>query len=80
MDPATITDAREDTTSVSELLIEFGGWLDRQRGLAPITIHNYCWHAEQFLVTLPQPTQVAVSILDAGTVTAFMVEYCPATS
>ena len=76
MDPVSTADAREDTASVSDLLIEFGGWLDRQRGLAPITIHNYCWHAEQFLAALPQPTQVSVSLLDAGTVTAFMVEYC----
>ena len=51
-------------------------WLDRQRGLAPITIDNYCWNVEQFLTALPQPTQVSVSLLDAGTVTAFMVEYC----
>ena len=50
--------------------------LDRQRGLAPITIDNYCWNVEQFLAALPQPTQVSVSLLDAGTVTAFMVEYC----
>ena len=51
-------------------------WLDRQRGLAPVTIDNYCWNVEQFLAALPQPTQVSVSLLDAGTVTAFMVEYC----
>ena len=76
MDPVSTADAREDTASVSDLLIEFGGWLDRQRGLAPVTIHNYCWHAEQFLAALPQPAQVSVSLLDAGTVTAFMVEYC----
>ena len=76
MDPVSTADAREDTASVSGLLIEFGGWLDRQRGLAPVTIHNYCWHAGQFLAALPQPAQVSVSLLDAGTVTAFMVEYC----
>ena len=76
MDPVSTAGAREDTASVSGLLIEFGGWLDRQRGLAPVTIHNYCWHAGQFLAALPQPAQVSVSLLDAGTVTAFMVEYC----
>lgn len=76
MDPVGTADAREDTASASTLLVEFGEWLDRQRGLAPITIHNYCWHAEQFLATLSQPTQMSVSLLDAGTVTAFMVEYC----
>lgn len=76
MDPVSTADAREDTASVSALLVEFGEWLDRQRGLAPITVHNYCWHAGQFLVTLAQPAQVSLSLLDAGTVTAFMVEYC----
>ncbi|GEM_PF-4234074 len=74
MDPVSTADAREDTASVSDLLTEFGGWLDRQRGLAPITIHNYCWHAGQFLAALPWPAQVSVSLLNAGTVTAFMVE------
>jgi integrase/recombinase XerD len=76
MDPVSTTDALEDTASVSGLLVEFGEWLDRQRGLAPVTVHNYCWHAEQFLAALPEPMQVSVSLLDAGTVTAFMVEYC----
>jgi integrase/recombinase XerD len=64
MDPVAAADAREDTASVSDLLIEFGAWLDRQRGLAPVTVHNYRWNVEQFLAGLPQP--VAVSRLDAG--------------
>ena len=64
------------SASVSGLLIEFGQWLDRQRGLSPITVHNYCWHVEQFLRSLPGTGQEAVSVLDAGTVTAFMVEFC----
>jgi integrase/recombinase XerD len=76
MDLVSTAGTREDTASVSDLLIEFGGWLDRQRGLAPVTIHNYCRHAEQFLAVLPDPAQVSVSFLDAGTVTAFMVGYC----
>ena len=76
MDPVAVADAREDAASVSDLLIEFGEWLDRQRGLAPVTVHNYCWGVEQFLAGLPQPVDVSVRGLDAGTVTAFMVEYC----
>ena len=76
MDPVCTADAREGTASVSGVLVEFGEWLGRQRGLAPITIDNYCWNVKQFLGALPQPTQVSVSLLDAGTVTAFMVEYC----
>jgi integrase/recombinase XerD len=76
MDPVHTAVAREDAASVSDLLIEFGEWLDRQRGLAPITIENYGWHAGQFLAALPGPAEVSVSLLDAGTVTAFMVEFC----
>lgn len=33
-------------------LVRRGG-RDRQRGLAPVTVHNYCWNAEQFLAWLP---------------------------
>ncbi|HZM77079.1 MAG TPA: tyrosine-type recombinase/integrase [Candidatus Limnocylindrales bacterium] len=76
MDPVHTAVAREDAASVSDVLIEFGEWLDRQRGLAPITIHNYRWHAGQFLAALPGPAEVSMRLLDAGTVTAFMVEYC----
>jgi integrase/recombinase XerD len=76
MDPVCTADAREGTASVNDVLIEFGQWLDRQRGLAPITITNYRWNVEQFLRALPQPTQESVSLLDSGTVTAFMVQYC----
>lgn len=76
MDAIGITAVREDTTSVEGLLIEYEGWLDCQRGLAPITISNYCWHVERFLSALPGPTQLSLGLLDAGTVVAFMVEYC----
>jgi len=76
MDPASTADVGEDTALSSDLLVEFAGWLDRQRGLAPITIHNYCWNAEQFLAALPQTDPVSVGLLDTGTVTGFIVEYC----
>jgi integrase/recombinase XerD len=76
MDPVSTAGDRRDMASVSDVLVEFGWWLERQRGLAPITIRSYCWHAGQFLAALPQPAQVSVSLLDAGTVTAFMVGYC----
>lgn len=71
-----ITGARDDLSSGSEVLAEFGGWLDRQRGLAPVTVHNYCWNAGQFLAALPEPASVSVGLLEAGTVTTFMVTYC----
>ena len=35
-------EARDGTASVSGVLVEYGEWLDRQRGLAPVTIDNYC--------------------------------------
>ena len=76
MDPVNTADVGEGTVAVRELLEEFGVWLDRQRGLAPITVRNYCWGVEQFLVSLPPAVQGSLSLLDAGTVTAFMVEYC----
>lgn len=76
MDPVCTADARHGTASVSSVLVEYAEWLDRQRGLAPITIDNYCWNVEQFLTALPQPIEVSVCLLDAGTVTAFMVAYC----
>ena len=58
MDRVSSVDVRGGSASVSELLVEFGGWLDRQRGLAPVTVHNYCWNAGQFLEALPESTQV----------------------
>lgn len=76
MDSICTIGAREGTAPAGDLLVEYGQWLDRQRGLAPITVHNYCWNVEQFLKALPQPMQVSVSLLDAGMVTAFMVEFC----
>ena len=76
MDQLCTADAREGAASVSELLVEFGQWLDRLRGLAPISIDNYCWNVEQFLAVLSEPAEVSVSLLDAGIVTGFMVEYC----
>ena len=66
----------EVSVSVGGLLIEFGEWLDRQRGLSPITVGNYCWNVEQFLRSLPRTVQISVRLLDAETVTAFMVEFC----
>lgn len=67
---------RVGEASVKGLLGEFGVWLDRQRGLAAVTVGNYCWNAERFLETLPPPVEVSVGLLDAGAVTAFMIEFC----
>lgn len=66
----------EPTASEEDLLAEFGGWLNRQRGLAPVTVHNYCWNVGRFLAVLPEPVRASVCALDAAAVTGFMVEFC----
>lgn len=76
MNPISTTSAGEGMASVNGLLAEYGTWLDRQRGLAPISVNNYCWNVEQFLAALPGPAEVSMGLVDAGRVTAFMVEYC----
>lgn len=56
------------------LLAEFGRWLDHQRGLAPITVQNYCWNVGRFLKALPPGN--SLGLLDAGIVTTFMIDFC----
>ena len=56
MDLVCTPDAGDGTAS--GVLAEYGHWLDRQRGLAPITVHNYCWNVERFLAALPTPPVV----------------------
>ena len=58
-----------------ELLVGFGQWLDHRRGLAPVTVKNYCWNAREFLRWLSAPPQEAVRLLDAATVTGFIMEF-----
>lgn len=65
-----------DADSLTELLVEFGRWLDHQRGLAPVTVKNYCWNARRFLEELAPPVEVSVGLLDAGVITSFMIEFC----
>jgi integrase/recombinase XerD len=55
------------------LLAEFRTWLDRERGLSAMTVCCYSKQAKYFLAAVGGPG--AVSGLDAGTVTAFMVEH-----
>jgi integrase/recombinase XerD len=55
------------------LLAEFRAWLDRERGLSPVSVRCYSKQAKYFLAAVGGPG--AVSGLDAGKVTAFMVEY-----
>ena len=55
------------------LLAEFRMWLDRERGLSPVSVRCYSKQAKYFLAAVGGPG--AVSGLDAGKVTAFMVEH-----
>ena len=55
------------------LLAEFSTWLDRERGLSPVSVRCYSKQAKAFLAAAGGPG--AVSGLDAGQVTAFMVDH-----
>jgi site-specific recombinase XerD len=61
----------EDGSSM--LLAEFGTWLDRERALSPVSVRCYAKQAKYFLAAAGGPG--AVSGLDAGRVTAFMVDW-----
>lgn len=61
---------------VGLLVAEFRWWLAAERGLAVETVRCYGNHAHTFLVWLGDPLDQALADLDAGTVTAFMVEHC----
>ena len=61
---------------VNDLLAEYGVWLDRQRGLAPVTVKNYCGNVQPFLTSLPSPVGASVAGLDARAVTGFMIAFC----
>jgi site-specific recombinase XerD len=56
------------------LLLEFRTWLDRERGLSPVSVRCYSKQAKVFLAGISGPG--AVSGLDAGKVTAFVVDHC----
>src|SRR5260370_12156546 len=55
------------------LLAEFGRWLGRERGLSPVSVQCYSKQSKAFLAWIGGAG--AVSGLDAGKVTAFMVEW-----
>jgi integrase/recombinase XerD len=55
------------------LLAEFSTWLGRERGLSPVSVCCYSKQAKAFLAGIGGPG--AVRGLDAGKVTAFMVDH-----
>jgi integrase/recombinase XerD len=70
MDPGGVQRAGDSTA----LLAEFGRWLDRERGLSAVSVRCYCKQAKAFLTAIGGPA--AVGGLEAGQVTAFMVDHC----
>jgi integrase/recombinase XerD len=70
VDAGRAPEARGDSAG---LLAEFRTWLDRERGLSPVSVRCYSKQAKYFLAAMGGPG--AVSGLDAGKVTAFMVEH-----
>jgi hypothetical protein len=56
------------------LLAEFRTWLDRVRGLSPVSVGCYAKQAKAFLAAIGGPG--AVGGLGAGQVTAFMTGFC----
>jgi len=61
------------SSRASALLAEFRGWLDRERGLSPVSVRCYARQSKAFLAGIGGAG--AVSALDAGKVTAFMVDW-----
>ncbi|MGO8884388.1 MAG: tyrosine-type recombinase/integrase, partial [Streptosporangiaceae bacterium] len=62
-----------DERGSAGLLAEFRSWLDRERGLSPVSVRCYSRQAKYFLAAIGGPG--AVSGLDAAGVTVFMVEH-----
>jgi integrase/recombinase XerD len=61
---------------VGVVVAEFREWLAGERGLAAETVRCYGNHAQTFLAWLGEPLDQMLTGLQAGTVTAFMVEHC----
>lgn len=62
-----------DGDDTAALLAEFRAWLDRERGLSPVSVRCYSKQAKYFLAAVGGPG--TVSGLDAGRITTFMVEH-----
>ena len=58
------------------LLAEFRCWLDRVRGLSPVSVRCYSKQVRAFLAAFPAAPEAAVRGLDAGQVTAFATGFC----
>lgn len=60
-----------------ELLDRFGGWLGRERHLAPSSVATYVSHARALVERLLVPDRVELERLDAAAVRRFVLDVCP---
>lgn len=58
---------------VEKLLAEYRTYLRDERGMAALSVDQYCGHARVFLSGLPPPMETALRSLSAGQVTDFLV-------
>lgn len=63
-------------TPVERLLADYRDYLERERGLAVVTVAGLERVARLFLVGRPEPLDEALQRLDAGAVTAFVMAQC----
>ena len=70
-------DSMIDAEPDEALLAQFRAWLAQERGLSPATVRCYSKQARKLLVRLPEPLDASLRQLDAGQVTAFMLELLP---
>ena len=67
-----LTDGHDGTA----LLAEFGAWLNRERGLSPVSVRCYVKQARLFLAAGSARRKRGWRGLDAGQVTGFVIGYC----
>ncbi len=67
---------RSVDTPVERLLADYRDYLERERGLALVTVVGLERVARLFLVERPAPLDEALQRLDAGAVTAFVIAQC----
>lgn len=70
------TSSAASDAAVEAIVVEFGLWLARERGLSAAAMCCYGKQARKFLSWLPDPVDSAVRQLDSTQVTSFMVSYC----
>lgn len=69
------TSSAASDAAVEAIVVEFGLWLARERGLSAAAMCCYGKQARKFLCWLPDRVDSAVRQLDSTQVTSFMVSY-----